>query len=673
MDFRLESSFVPRGDQPAAIDALTRGVMAGRRFQTLLGVTGSGKTYTMANVIQAVQRPVLVISHNKTLAAQLYSEFKAFFPENAVEYFVSYYDYYQPEAYIPQTDTYIEKDASVNEDLDRLRLAATSSLVARRDTIVVASVSCIYGLGSPEEYSEMVVPLHVGDEVDRFDFLRRLSALQYMRNDYAPVRGSFRVRGSVVEVLAAYRDDAIRLVFDGDELVSIQTVDPVTGEVTGESVQETIFPAKHFVFQEGTVKSAIGSIEAELAERLEELRAQGKLLEAERLEGRTRYDIEMLENLGYCPGVENYSRHLSHRPPGSRPFTLIDYFPPDFLMIVDESHVTIPQIRGMYVGDHNRKVTLVDHGFRLPSALDNRPLRFEEFETLIPQWVFISATPAAYEMENSGRENVVEQIIRPTGLVDPPVEVRPATGQVKDLLGELRKVVECGGRALVTTLTKRLAEDVSQYIEEEGLSCTYLHSELDAIERVEVLRDLREGKFSIVVGVNLLREGLDLPEVTLVAVFDADREGFLRSATSLIQMIGRTARNVDGRVILYADSMTGAIRQTLDETDRRREKQIRFNEEHGITPETIESVIKPTIAEIVRSRHAEEGFEERLSMAEKIGELEAEMLRLADELKFEEAARIRDAIFAVQGRGGETRRLKGKGARWGKRRKHGRR
>jgi excinuclease ABC subunit B len=637
------------------------------KYQTLLGVTGSGKTFTIANVIQNVQRPTLVMSHNKTLAAQLYSEFKAFFPDNAVEYFVSYYDYYQPEAYIPQTDTYIEKDASINEDLDRLRLAATSSLMSRRDVIVVASVSCIYGLGSPEDYREMTVPVAVGDEVDRFDLLRKISALQYIRNDYEPVRGSFRVRGAVIEILPAYRDDALRLVFEGDTVISIQRVSPLTGEVLGELQHETIFAAKHFVFQEGAVARAIESIKVELKERLAELRSQGKLLEAERLESRTNYDIEMLTHIGYCPGVENYSRHLSGRLPGERPFTLIDYFPPDFLLVADESHVTIPQIGGMYVGDHNRKVVLVDHGFRLPSALDNRPLRFEEFHQLVPQWIFVSATPGPYEYEHSGKGNVVEQLIRPTGLVDPPVEVRPAAGQVQDLMKELKIIVEQGGRALVTTLTKRLAEDVAEYIKETGLQCTYLHSGLDAIERVEVLRSLREGKFSIVVGVNLLREGLDLPEVTLVAVFDADREGFLRSATSLIQMIGRTARNVDGRVILYADKMTKAIKQTLDETERRRKKQAAFNEKYGIIPRTIQSAIKPSIEEIVRSRHAEEGFEDRLKLAERIGELETEMLKLADELRFEEAAKIRDAILTLQGKEAPAKR--GRGGRRNRRHK----
>ncbi|HHN46209.1 MAG TPA: excinuclease ABC subunit UvrB, partial [Planctomycetes bacterium] len=552
--------------------------------------------------------------------------------------------------YIPQTDTYIEKDASVNEDLDRLRLSATSSLASRSDVIVVASVSCIYGLGSPQEYRKMTIPLAVGDEIDRYDLLRRLAALQYTRNDYAPQRSTFRVRGGVIEVLAAYRDDALRLVFDGDVLTSIQVVSPLTGDVLGETASETIFPAKHFVFQEGTVRNALPLIKAELQERLAHFRSEGKLLEAERLESRTRYDMEMLANIGYCPGVENYSRLLAGRGPGERPFTLIDYLPHDFLLIVDESHVTIPQIGGMFVGDHNRKLVLVEHGFRLPSALDNRPLRFEEFEALIPQWIFVSATPGPYELNHSGKHNVIEQIIRPTGLVDPPVDVRPASGQMDDLLNELRGVVERGGRALVTTLTKRLAEDVAEYIKEAGLSCTYLHSELDAVERVDVLRCLRQGKFSILVGVNLLREGLDIPEVTLVAVFDADREGFLRSATSLIQMIGRTARNVNGRVILYADRHTPAIRRTLDETARRRSIQLEHNQRHGIVPRTIESAIKPSIAEIVRSKHAEDGFEQRLSLAEEIGELEAEMLRLADELKFEQATRVRDAIFALQGK-----------------------
>ncbi len=651
--FRLQSNYSPQGDQPRAIEALRAGLAEGKRFQTLLGVTGSGKTYTIANVVKDLDVPVLVISHNKTLAAQLFSEFRSFFPDSSVEYFVSYYDYYQPEAYIPQRDLYIEKDASINEDLDRLRLAATSSLMTRPDVVIVASVSCIYGLGSPAEYEEMMVRLKVGEEHPRRAILERLQKIQYSRNDIAFGRGKFRVRGDVVEIHPAYDETAIRVELFGDTIEGLSVVDPLTGEILKEMNEVCIYPAKHFVLPEGSIEGALMSIEEELVQQLEVFRGQGKLVEAQRLEARTRYDMEMLEELGYCPGVENYSRHLSSREPGTRPYTLLDYFPKDFICVIDESHATIPQIRGMFNGDQARKRVLVEHGFRLPSALDNRPLKFEEFEKLVSRCIFISATPSDYEFERSGA--AVEQLIRPTGLVDPPIEIRPVDGQIQDLLREIDERAERGERVLVTTLTKRLAEDLAHYIDErETIRGRYLHSEIDAIERVEILRDLRLGDFDVLVGVNLLREGLDLPEVTLVAILDADKEGFLRSRTSLIQTIGRTARNVDGRVILYADRVTKAMQQTIEETSRRREVQEAYNVEHNITPTTVQADIKQSIAEIVSSSRADraevEASEERLDLAEKIGELEAEMFALAEELKFEEAAAIRDRILELQGK-----------------------
>ena len=581
--FKLVSRFKPAGDQPQAIEKLTDGLKAGKPYQTLLGVTGSGKTYTMASVIARVGRPALVVSHNKTLAAQLYSEFKEFFPENAVEYFVSYYDYYQPEAYIPHTDIYIEKDSSINDDLDRLRLSATSSLMSREDCVIVASVSCIYGLGSPAEYGEMLVFLEEGQAVSRDDVLKRLVGIHYERNDYDFQRAKFRVRGDCVEVFPAYTKTAYRIEFEGSVIDRIREVDPLTGNILNSINKVGIYPAKHFVTTQDRLERSIKSIAEELAGRLKELRAQNKLLEAQRLESRTRYDIEMMREIGYCSGIENYSRHISGRPAGSRPWCLIDYFRKGFLTFIDESHVTIPQLRGMYNGDRARKETLVEYGFRLPSALDNRPLKFEEFEGLANDMVFVSATPSDYELEKSA-QNLVEQIIRPTGLTDPPIEVRPTKNQIDDLMHEIRETAKRKERVLATTLTKRLAEDLTRYLSDFGIRVKYLHSEIDAIERVEILRDLRLGVFDCLIGINLLREGLDLPEVSLVAVLDADKEGFLRSDTSLIQVAGRAARNVNGRVLMYADRLTGSMKRAIDETNRRRKIQLAFNEEHRITP-----------------------------------------------------------------------------------------
>jgi len=630
--FKLVSDFEPKGDQPQAIEALCKGLDEGAAHQVLLGVTGSGKTFTMANVIAHYGRPTLVISHNKTLAAQLYSEFKEFFPANAVNYFVSYYDYYQPEAYIPQKDIYIEKDASINEDIDRLRLAATSALMSRRDVIIVASVSCIYGLGSPSDYREMMVHLKKGASYERDDILRKLVEIQYDRNDVDFSRGKFRVRGDVIEVYPAYEEFALRFELFGDELESIYEIHPLTGEILASFDEYFIYPAKHFVLPDGTIESALKSIEAELEERLEELRSQGKLLEAQRLEARTRYDLEMLSEVGYCSGIENYSRHLSGRSPGSRPYTLIDYFGDDFLTIVDEAHATVPQIRGMYAGDYSRKKTLVEHGFRLPSALDNRPLRFDEWERLNKRLIYVSATPGPYELEKTGGE-VVEQIIRPTGLVDPVIRVEGARDQVPRLIDEIRKRAARKERTLVTTLTKKLAEYLAAYLKEEGFKCAYLHSEIQTIERVEILRDLRLGKFDVVVGVNLLREGLDLPEVSLVAILDADKEGFLRSETSLIQTIGRTARNVNAEVILFADGITGSMRRAIDETNRRRAIQVEYNRKHNIKPETIKKAVRAGIEEEVAARRRVVETIQRDEMKyvtlEQIRELEEEMYKAA--------------------------------------------
>ena len=657
MQFRLESPFQPAGDQPQAIRALSQGLHAGRKQQVLMGVTGSGKTFTMANVIQSVQKPTLVLSHNKTLAAQLYSEFKAFFPHNAVHYFVSYYDYYQPEAYIPQRDIYIEKDASINQEIDRLRLAATSALVSRPDVVIVASVSCIYGLGSPVDYKAMMVGLRVGQTLDRDEMLMRLVDIQYDRNDIEFARGKFRVRGDCVELWPSYEEYALRLEFWGDEVEKLAIINPTSGEVIETRQELFIYPAKHFVLPEERIASAIDSIKQELEERLEIFRSQGKLLEAQRLNARTRFDIEMMLEVGYCPGIENYSRPLSGRPPGSTPDTLFDYFPKEFLMFVDEAHVTVPQVRGMFAGDFSRKSTLVEHGFRLPSALDNRPLKFDEWEQKIHQVVYVSATPGPYELGQTGGE-VVEQVIRPTGLLDPVLEVVPARGQVPHLLGQIRERAAVGERVLVTALTKRLAEDLSYYLNEQGVKCKWLHSELDAFERVEHLRDLREGRFEALVGVNLLREGLDLPEVSMVAILDADKEGFLRSETSLMQTIGRAARNVNAKVILYADRMTDSMQRAIEETRRRRALQEAYNTEHGITPETVRKVIKAGI-ESEAAAHAQANAavgrtdEATYITEEYIAELEAEMLAAADALEFERAAGIRDRIEKMRGSMGE--------------------
>ena len=653
--FRLVSPFAPAGDQPRAIEQLVAGLRAGKRAQCLLGVTGSGKTFTMANVIAQVNKPTLVISHNKTLAAQLYSEFREFFPHNAVHYFVSYYDYYQPEAYIPQRDIYIEKDASINEEIDRLRLAATSSLVSRRDVIIVASVSCIYGLGSPQDYKSMMVPLRVGQVLDRDDMLRRLVDIQYDRNDVALERGKFRVRGDCVEVWPSYEEYAFRVELWGDEVERLSIIHPVSGQTL--SVQEDlyIYPAKHFVMPEERIARAVEVIKEELEEQLRRFRQQGKLLEAQRLAARTRFDIEMLLETGHCPGIENYSRPLSGRPPGSTPDTLHDFFPRDFLMIVDESHVTIPQIRAMYNGDRARKEVLVEHGFRLPSALDNRPLKFEEWEQKIHQVIFVSATPGDYELRQTGGE-VVEQVIRPTGLLDPEIEVAPAQGQVPHLLEQIRQRAACGERVLVTTLTKRLAEDLATYLAQQGVACKWLHSELDAFERVELLRDLREGRFEALVGVNLLREGLDLPEVSLVAILDADKEGFLRSETSLIQTIGRAARNVEGKVIMYADEVTDSMRRAISETNRRRKIQMAFNREHGIDPQTVRKKVSDILLALQgdpgrkaltpdrRRRRAERLDMPRDELERLIRSLEEEMHEAARDLRFEYAARLRDEV-----------------------------
>ena len=655
--FQLVAPFEPAGDQPKAIDALTRGIEEGKRNQVLLGVTGSGKTFTMANVIARLNRPTLILSHNKTLAAQLYGEFKDFFPHNAVSYFVSYYDYYQPEAYIPARDIYIEKDSSINDDIDRLRLAATSALISRRDVIVVASVSCIYGLGSPRDYLEMMITLRPGDTVDRDDLLLRLIDIQYNRNDFEPSRGKFRVRGDVVEVWPAYEEFAYRIELWGDEVERLSIINPLTGEEAKRLDELYVYPAKHFVMPQERVVAAIGDIEAELAERLDQFRQEGKLLEAQRLSARTRYDMELLRETGFCPGIENYSRALAGRKKGEPPDTLFAFFPKDFLIFIDESHVTLPQVRGMHAGDKSRKTTLVEHGFRLPMALDNRPLQFEEFEKMRGQAVFVSATPADWELEQSGGE-VVQQVIRPTGLVDPLVHVLPARGQVPHLKDEIRKRAERNERVLVTTLTKRLAEDLTNYLVEEGVRCKWLHSELDAIERVEVIRELREQKFDAIIGVNLLREGIDIPEVSLVAILDADKEGFLRSATSLVQTIGRSARNVNAEVILYADKVTDSMQQAMDETSRRRELQLAYNAEHGVTPETIKKAIKRGIEEEIAAQrvitNAVGVSETQYVTQEFLNELEREMHAAAQNLEFERAAQLRDRIVELKNQTGQA-------------------
>ena len=645
--FKLVSNFRPEGDQPEAIKKLTDGLKSGHDYQTLLGVTGSGKTFTMANVIADIGKPALIISHNKTLAAQLYSEFKEFFPENAVEYFVSYYDYYQPEAYIPHTDIYIEKDSSINEDIDRLCLSATSSLMSRDDVIVVASVSCIYGLGSPGEYGEMLLFLEEGQAISRDEVLKKLIDIHYERNDYDFKRSTFRVRGDTVEVFPAYTKTAYRIEQFGDKVEHIYEIDPLTGRTISEVHKIGIYPAKHFVTTGDTIERAIRSIEEELSMRLLELRTQNKLVEAQRLESRTHYDIEMMREIGYCNGIENYSRHLAQRPAGSRPWCLIDYFPKGFLTFIDESHVTIPQVRGMFNGDKARKETLIEYGFRLPSALDNRPLKFSEFESLVRRITFVSATPDEYELEKS-KNNIVEQLIRPTGLIDPPIEMRPTKGQIDDLMAEVRKRAERRERVLVTTLTKRLAEDLARYLSEFGLRVKYLHSEMGAIERVEVLRDLRLNKFDCLVGINLLREGLDLPEVSLVAILDADKEGFLRSGTSLIQVAGRAARHLNGQVIMYADTLTKSMKHAIDESKRRRKVQIEFNEKNNITPRSIEKAVREGIESYKKARELIAGVveetDDQYDLTALIGELQHDMEVAARNLQFEKAAILRDQI-----------------------------
>jgi excinuclease ABC subunit B len=652
--FELVSEYQPSGDQPTAIAQLVEGVKAGKRHQTLLGATGTGKTYTAAQVIAQVNKPTLVIAHNKTLAAQLCAEFKEFFPHNAVEYFVSYYDYYQPEAYIPQTDTYIEKDSSINDEIDKLRHSATSALFERRDVIIVASVSCIYGLGSPEEYRELVLSLRVGMEKSRDEVLHRLVDIQYDRNDINFVRGTFRVRGDVVEIFpASHGEHAIRVEFFGDEIERITEIDVVTGEIIGQRDHVAIFPASHYVTRDEKMKRAIQSIGAELEERLAELRAAGKLLEAQRLEQRTRYDMEMLAEMGFCSGIENYSRHLTGLPPGHPPYTLLDYFPKDFLVIIDESHMTLPQIRGMYNGDRARKDVLVEHGFRLPSARDNRPLTFEEFESKVNQAIYISATPGPYELEHC--PVLVQQVIRPTGLVDPTISVRPIKGQIDDLIGEIRATIAKDERVLVTTLTKKMAEDLTDYLKEIGIKVRYLHSDIKTIERMQILRSLRLGEFDVLIGINLLREGLDLPEVSLVAILDADKEGFLRNERSLIQTIGRAARNAEGRVIMYADRITDSMAAAIRETERRRSIQIAYNEKHGITPQTVKKAIREVIE---ATRVAEEKAEylphadfkkmpkkDRLAVIER---MEEEMKEAARNLMFERAAELRDLILELK-------------------------
>ncbi len=655
--FELVAPFEPSGDQPQAIRSLTAGLQAHMRQQVLKGVTGSGKTFTMANIIRNVGRPTLVLSHNKTLAAQLYSEFKEFFPHNAVHYFVSYYDYYQPEAYIPQRDIYIEKDASINKEIDRLRLSATSSLVSRRDVVIVASVSCIYGIGSPEDYRAALIPVRVGEVRDRDQLLAQLVAVQYERNDIAFESGKFRVRGDCVEIFPPYEEFAYRIEFWGDEIEQLSWIHPISGETLERRQELVIYPAKHFVLPESRIESAVAEIKQELEERLQTLRSEGKLLEAQRLSARTRFDLEMIQEVGYCSGIENYSRVLAGRAPGSTPDTLFSFFPDDFLLLVDESHVTIPQIRAMYHGDRNRKLTLVEHGFRLPSALDNRPLTFDEWEKKIHQVIYVSATPGPYEMEQTGGR-VVEQMIRPTGLLDPEIEVSPARGQVPHLLTQIRERVAIGERVLVTTLTKMLAEQLSAFFIEQGVRCKWLHSELDAFERVEILKDLREGLFDVLVGVNLLREGLDLPEVSLVAILDADKEGFLRSETSLVQTIGRSARNVNAKVILYGDRVTEAMQHAIEETRRRRAIQEAYNLEHHITPETIKKNIRAGIeSEVDAHQQANAAVgrtdEARYVTEEYLSELQAEMLSAAESLEFERAAAIRDRIEQIRNQVGK--------------------
>ena len=657
MDFQLEAPFAPSGDQPEAIEALVKGVKEGMDTQVLLGATGTGKTFTIAQMIQKVQRPTLVIAHNKTLAAQLASEFKAFFPHNAVEYFVSYYDYYQPEAYIPATDTYIEKDSSINDEIDKLRHSATSALFERRDVIVVSSVSCIYGLGAPKDYYDSVLSLRVGQEVDRDAILEKLVKIRYERNDLVLQRGSFRARGDVIEVIpSSYNEKGIRIELFGDEVDSIMEIDVLTGDVIDKRTHVAIFPASHYVTSDENLERARGDIRKELKARLTVLHEEGKLLEAERLEQRTNYDLEMMEEMGYCSGIENYSRHLTGRKAGEPPFTLVNYFPDDFLTVIDESHVTLPQLRAMYAGDRSRKEQLVNYGFRLPSALDNRPLNFDEFQKERGQIIYVSATPAAYELDHA--EQVVEQIIRPTGLLDPKIEVRPIKGQIDDLLGEIHKVAEAGERILVTTLTKKMAEDLTEYLAASGIRVRYLHSDIATIDRAEIIRDLRAGEFDVLVGINLLREGLDMPEVSLVAILDADKEGFLRSDTAMIQTIGRAARNAHGRVIMYADVMTGSMQRAIEETERRRAKQEAYNKAHGIVPKTIEK----KVVELIKLTKVEEdggtvkagGVDSLKKLSEKalqkqVKLIEKNMKAAAKQLDFELAAEYRDQMILIKG------------------------
>lgn len=651
--FVLHSEYQPTGDQPQAIAALVKGFDEGNQFETLLGVTGSGKTFTMANVIEKLQKPTLVIAHNKTLAAQLYSEFKQFFPENAVEYFVSYYDYYQPEAYVPSTDTYIEKDSAINEEIDKLRHSATAALSERKDVIIVASVSCIYGLGSPIDYQEMVLSLRPGMERERDEVIRKLIDIQYMRNDIDFHRGTFRVRGDVLEIFpAASSKEAYRVEFFGDEVERITQIDVVTKRVVSELSHIAVFPASHYVVAPEKIAKAADDILAECKEQVQFFKREEKLIEAQRIDERTHFDVEMLKETGFCSGIENYSRHLTGSVPGEPPYTLMDYFPEDFLIIVDESHITIPQIRGMYAGDRSRKTTLVNYGFRLPSALDNRPLEFSEFESKISQMLFVSATPNVYESEHELLR--VEQIIRPTGLLDPEISVRPVEGQIDDLIGEVNKEVEKKNKVLITTLTKKMAEDLTNYMKEVGIRVRYLHSDIDTLERAQIIRDMRLDKFDVLVGINLLREGLDIPEITLVAILDADKEGFLRSETSLIQTIGRAARNVDGHVIMYADHITASMRRAIDETARRREIQRQYNEEHGITPKTIQKAVRDVIAiskAAIKDKKSWEKDPESMSREELeklTKELERRMLKAAAELNFEEAAMLRDQIAELK-------------------------
>jgi len=653
--FDLQSAYKPSGDQPNAIQELVKGIQEGKRHQTLLGATGTGKTFTVSNVIKEVKKPTLVIAHNKTLAGQLYSEFKQFFPNNAVEYFVSYYDYFQPEAYVPQTDTYIEKDSSINDEIDKLRHSATSALFERDDVIIIASVSCIYGLGNPEEYREMVVSVRTGMELERNQLLRKLVDIQYERNDVNFTRGTFRVRGDVVEIFPASRDEkCLRVEFFGDEIDRIREVDALTGEILGDRDHVAIFPASHFVTREEKLLKAIENIEVELEHQLEKFRGEDKLLEAQRLEQRTNYDLEMMREMGFCSGIENYSRHLTLREAGATPYTLLDYFPKDFLLVVDESHVTLPQIRGMFNGDQARKGVLVDHGFRLPSALDNRPLRFEEFEDHISQAIYVSATPGPYELEHT--PEMIEQIIRPTGLLDPTIDVRPIEGQIDDLIDEIHERVRKQERVLITTLTKKMSEDLTDYLKELGIKVEYLHSEVKTLERIEILRELRRGTYDVLVGINLLREGLDIPEVSLVAILDADKEGFLRSERSLIQTIGRAARNSNGHVIMYADNMTDSMKKAIDETKRRRTIQEAYNKEHGITPMTIQKKI-PELIRATQAAEEEETYVTKVTKGKKmtkseiqklIASLEVEMKEAAKALDFERAAELRDTIFELK-------------------------